>query len=303
MATQFASFGTSPQSAVHQQITSKSNLKVANEASPSRVVVKKELFPTVATGSFPDAPVASPFETVADFYRFGQPSSTPGQQYERQPRTLVEADDERQTSSVRIFGRGPKDNKQRDFIPAYTKFFLESVSESHVERSQIVETFGNFYVFCFGERPPMYTFSGKLVNSRNANWVSDFNFMYDTYLRGTRCVELNARAIITYGGRQVEGLILSSSTGTQAMIEGSVEFQMQVVVFERKFLGFSDDFGFSTSDGENLKADDQFIKMLNQVTGGSQGTGTSNPGVSAAQGQVKRVMAGEPAAGLVSAIA
>lgn len=145
----------------------------------------------------------------------------------------------------------------------------------------------------------MYTFSGKLINSKNANWVQDFMFTYDTYLRGTRCTELNAKAILTYGGRQIDGLILSMQTGTQASLEGSVEFSMQVVVFQRKYLGFSDDFGFATSDGKKLKADEQFLKMLAQVTGGPAGKGTSVSGVSTAIGQVKAGLNGSPAAGLI----
>lgn len=296
---QFAAFGTDPGSLLQQPLQGRVSQLLANEASPIREVEKKELFPTIATGSIPTAPVSEPFEQVADYYRFGKFATGTDGVYETQPRTFDDPAEDQRPASIRLFGQRPKDKRPSDILPAYTKFFIESVQEAHVERSQIVETFGNFYVFMFGERPPVYSFSGKLVNTRNANWLSDFMFMYRTYLRGTKCVELNSRLILTYGGRQIEGLMLNVNTATQAAIEGSVEFSFQVVVFDRKFLGFSDDFGFATSDNQNLKADQQFLKMLNQVTGGATGAGSSQPGVSSAQSAVRKTMAGAPAVGLL----
>lgn len=274
--------------------TGKSELVDANNPEPTKEVEKKEVFPTVATGAVPTAPTPDSADQVADFYRYGKFAAGGQQTYEIFPRTFEDVDDTQRTASIRIFGQGPKDKKPRDFIPAYTKFFLEGVTEGHAERSQIVETFGEFYVFMFGERPPMYGFSGQLVNAKNANWVSDFMFMYHTFLRGTRCVERNAKAILTYGNRQIEGLILGASTTTAATIEGAVGFQFQVVVTERKFLGFSPDLGFSTADNENISGDTAFLKLLNQVAG-AEGAGTSKPGADKAQNAAGEAVAGEGA--------
>lgn len=296
----FASFGTNTGSLLQQPLQSRTSQLLANEANPTKLIEKKELFPTIATGSVPTAPVSNPFEQVADYYRFGKFAAGTEDTYEIQPRLFDDPAEDQKPCSIRVFGQRPKDKRPSDLLPAYTKFFIETVQEAHVERSQIVETFGNFYVFMFGERPPVYNFSGKLVNAKNANWVSDFMFMYRQYLRGTKCVELNSRLILTYGGRQIEGLMLNVNTATQAIMEGSVEFSFQVVVFDRKFLGFSNDFGFATSDNQNLKADEQFLKMLNQVTGGSTGAGSSQPGVSAAQNAVRQTMQGLPAVGLLT---
>jgi hypothetical protein len=297
----FSAFGISDDSLLKQPLQSRASQKLANEALVTRQVEKKLLFPTIATGSIPTAPASDPFEQVADYYRFGKFAVGLEDVYDVLPRTFDDPAEDQKPASIRVFGQRPKDNVAKDLLPAYTKFFIEGVQEAHVERSQIVETFGNFYVFMFGERPPVYSFSGKLVNSKNANWVSDLMFMYETYLRGTRCVEQNARLILTYGGRQIEGLMLNVNTATQAAIEGAVEFSFQVVVFQRKFLGFSADFGFATSDNKNLKADEQFLKMLNQVTGGRTGAGSSAPGVSAAQNAVRLTMLGSPAVGLLTA--
>ena len=297
----FSAFGISDDSLLKQPLQSRASQKLANEALVTKQVEKKLLFPTIATGSIPTAPASDPFEQVADYYRFGKFAVGLEDVYDVLPRTFDDSAEDQKPASIRVFWQRPTDNMATEPLPAYTKFFIEGVQEAHVERSQIVETFGNFYVFMFGERPPVYSFSGKLVNSKNANWVSDLMFMYETYLRGTRCVEQNARLILTYGGRQIEGLMLNVNTATQAAVEGAVEFSFQVVVFQRKFLGFSADFGFATSDNKNLKADEQFLKMLNQVTGGRTGAGSSAPGVSAAQNAVRLTMLGSPAVGLLTA--
>jgi hypothetical protein len=91
-------------------------------------------------------------------------------------------------ASIRVFGaltgkaatKKKDKNKEIDLIPAYTKFILNGTQEGHQERVQIVETFSDFYVFFYGERPPIYTFNGVLINSRNANWVADFMYNFSS---------------------------------------------------------------------------------------------------------------------------
>jgi hypothetical protein len=148
----------------------------------------------------------------------------------------------------------------------------------------------------FGERPPVYNFSGTLVNYANVNWVTDFMFMYERYLRGTRCVERDATAVITYGGRQIEGLILNTANQTNASLEGAVQFQFSIVVFERKFFNFTADMGLSTEDGGNLVVDEAFASLLRQVAG-VEGEGMSNTDISAAHEGITGVMEGQPAVG------
>ena len=277
--------------------------KKANSPDLMKITERSKVYPTQATGADPSKPIVAPEEVSADYYRFGKFSETK-KGYEIQPRTF-EPVDEKVPSSIRIWGKqkgtyGKDRGKDifSDIIPAYTKFFLESVQESHSERSQIIETFGDFYVFMFGERPSVYNFSGQLLNSKNANWVTDFMFMYDRYLRGTRCVEQNATAIVTYGGRQAEGLILSASTMTNAAVEGSVSFNFSLVVFKRSFFNFSADMGYSTSDYKNLTVDKKFRKLLEEIAG-SEGAGSSDPQVSKATGAAKKTALGKLGSSLI----
>lgn len=218
-------------------------------------------------------------ERGADFYRYGQarvqtetgfddlasgdinPTSLQpsGVGFGVMPRRIEEYED--QEASIRIIGPKKGSKEEVDLIPAYTKFFLQSTQESNQERSQIVETFGDFYVFLFGQRPQITTFSGTLLNSKNASWYSDFKFMYQNFLRGTKCVENNSRLILTFGGTQVEGLMLNASFGRNSDMDHGVQFSFQLLILDEKFTNFSNDFGLVVSDGK-LAQSRSFLELL-----------------------------------------
>jgi hypothetical protein len=224
--------------------------------------------------------------SVADYYRDGYSTGSGENRRTSPARTLTEFAEG--PASIRVYGTGTgNQDKERDFIPAYTKFILSSVQEARQERAQIVETFSDFYVFFYGEKPAIFTYSGFLINAKNVNWLADFDYYYDTYMRGTRCVENNARLILTYGGRQVEGYILGVSTQTQAETEMGVPFSFQAIITKKNQIGFSDDFGLSSKGGKTIQ--DQDIKRLLDTVAGKTGAGTSAPGNSKAYNTTKSV--------------
>ena len=238
------------------------------------------------TQGFTPQPVVETATTLqqTDYYRDGELSRNEDGniQYDRWPKTLIEREETR--ASIRVYGRGTgkgasnigKDAKpERDFIPPYTKFIMQSTQEAHQERSQIVETFGEFYLFFYGQRPPVYNFSGTLINAKNANWVSDFYFYYDNYMRGTKCAENNARIILSYGGKQIEGYILEFAMRTDAATEFGVPISFQVVVTKRNQTGFSDDFGIYTDLAGNQTYDETLRSLLDAVAG-VEGKGLSD---------------------------
>jgi hypothetical protein len=208
-------------------------------------------------------------------------------------------------ASIRVYGKstGAKATaKDRDLIPAFTKFIMNSVQEGHQERVQIVETFSDFYMFFYGERPPIYTYNGMLINSKNANWVADFMYYYEDHLRGTKCAEHNAKLILTYGGRQVEGYILSMNTSTTAESEQGVPVSFQVVITKRSRIGFSDDFLITLSNGKVVVEDEAIRKMIEGIAGAA-GKGTASTNNSKAFSKANSVAGGKaPAAGPTKAI-
>lgn len=127
-------------------------------------------------------------------------------------------------------------------VSAYSRFFLQSVSESQVEKYQVVETFSSFYTFFYGKRPAVYRFTGILLNDENHKWVNDFMFFYENYFRGTRTTELNSQAVMTYDGRMVSGFIVDLSLEqASAPVHKGVMFSMNMLITDHVPVTFSSD--------------------------------------------------------------
>lgn len=112
----------------------------------------------------------------------------------------------------------------------YSNFILQNVDEQRVEKQQLVETFGESYIFFFGERPRIMTFKGVLMNTRDFNWKAEFLQNYEQYLRGTKLVEANARMYMYYDDTVIEGYPLSCQVQDDSMSPNMVGFTMQVFV-------------------------------------------------------------------------
>lgn len=195
------------------------------------------------------------------------------------------------TSSNPSAGQGSNKVKEYDFIPPFTKFILESVQEGRQERSQIVETFGDFYVFFYGEKPPIFSYTGTLVNAQNINWVQEFNYYYDNFLRGTKCVEKSARLLLTYGNVQVEGFMLGFNEAFTAMDEQGVKVNFSIVVTKRVDIARGEDFGLSE---DAKKRREMYAAWLEEITG-KTGAGMADSGTSSAYNGVSRALQGGPA--------
>jgi hypothetical protein len=226
--------------------------------APSEKEVSENVSAIMHEGVMKHPVVESATYRSADYYRRGGPFKSktntakngqgdvpkPGFSQDPGPRQLGDPAED-SIGTIRLIGKPNRNQKAApiDLIPPYSKFFLEAVQEGHSERSQVVETFGDFFVFFYGERPAVYNFSGTLLNADNINWAEDFFFYYDNFLRGTKCVEAGAVLTITYGFRQIEGFLMSMNTATQAISERGVSLSFQVLVTDRKYLKLSNDFG------------------------------------------------------------
>lgn len=112
----------------------------------------------------------------------------------------------------------------------YSNFLLQQVQEERMEKQQILETFGEPYIFLFGERARMISFSGVLANTFDFNWESEWWWNYDNYLRGTKCVENDARVFISYDNTIVGGYIISTGSTKVSQERNWVNFQFQMFV-------------------------------------------------------------------------
>jgi hypothetical protein len=104
----------------------------------------------------------------------------------------------------------------RTATDTYTNFFLQSVSENREEKQQIMETFGDPYIFFFGQRARVMQFQGVLLNTWDFNWEAEWWDNYENYLRGTRCVENDARLYLQYDNVMIGGYIIGCASQKQA---------------------------------------------------------------------------------------
>lgn len=91
---------------------------------------------------------------------------------------------------------------------SFSNFILQSVREARMEKHQLVETFGDSYIFFFGESPRFLDFTAVLLNSHDFNWEAEFWENYEQFFRGSKLTELGARIYMFYDDNVVEGYML-----------------------------------------------------------------------------------------------
>jgi hypothetical protein len=138
---------------------------------------------------------------------------------------------------------------------SYANFLIQSLRESRAEKQQIIETFGEDYVYFFGERPRFLEVQGVLINSADFNWKSEFWTNYDQHLRGTKLVEQNARLYFYFDDTVVEGYLLGASTTEESMQPHLMPFNFQLFITNYAILSNVGSVIFGASDtGENGKS-------------------------------------------------
>jgi hypothetical protein len=120
----------------------------------------------------------------------------------------------------------------------YSNFLLQQVQEERMEKQQIVESFGEPYIFLFGERARVMSFSGILANTFDFNWEAEWWHNYEHFLRGTRCVESDARVFLSFDTTLVGGYIVAASASKSTTDQNWVQFQFQL--FVTSYANFSD---------------------------------------------------------------
>jgi len=136
----------------------------------------------------------------------------------------------------------------------YGNFMLQTVQEARMEKNQIVETFGESYIFFFGEAPRFIDVSAVLINSNDFNWEAEFWGNYNAYWRGSRLTELGARLYLFYDDTIVEGYMLNASAVKDSQNPWTVQVQFKMFVTNYTNVSFvdSDDFPIRSSIDPSL---------------------------------------------------
>lgn len=112
----------------------------------------------------------------------------------------------------------------------YANFVVQQIDETRMEKQQIVETFGEDYVFFFGERPRFLNIQGILPNTKDFNWTNEFLANWEESIRGTKLVEQNARLYLYFDEIVVEGYPVSVGVQRQSMMPYHTSFTTQLFV-------------------------------------------------------------------------
>lgn len=159
-------------------------------------------------------------------------------------------------------------------------FILQAVSQTRQEKVQIVETFGPFYAFFYGQKPIVLQCQGMLLNSRNFNWKNEWLRNYGKYLRGTKCVEYRARVYLGFDDVLVQGMILGTSVTQTSDNPFVCPFNFSLLITAYKDLSEGDDsyvnrFG-TTARATGLRGSE--VHPEYPLAGGTGYGGAKNPG-------------------------
>lgn len=164
--------------------------------------------------------------------------------------------------TVKVFNRLGRETEDGQNIPyaseasgspaadAWTDWLLQGVHEERAEKTQIVETFGDTYLYAFGQRPRVLSFTGLLLNTVDYNWRAIFWENWDKYFRATQLVRANARMYIYFDEILVEGYPLNAAAD-QSSADGNV---------------ISFNFTFFVTNYINLTAQSGFEQARNNIT-------------------------------------
>lgn len=111
-----------------------------------------------------------------------------------------------------------------------SNFLIQNVQESRAEKYQLIKTFGDTYIFFFGEEPRVHNVTGILFNTADFNWAAEFWENYDKYLRGTQCVTNGTRVQLSYDDIVIQGYILTAQATYVDDPPEYIPFSFQIIV-------------------------------------------------------------------------
>lgn len=123
----------------------------------------------------------------------------------------------------------------------YSNFILQRVAEARMEKHQIVETFGESYVFFFGEAPRFVDVSAIIVNSHDFNWRAEWWENYENNFRGTKLVEKGARLYLFYDDVILEGYMIQSTAEESANEPHLINMNFRMFVTSYRNIAFVGD--------------------------------------------------------------
>lgn len=136
-----------------------------------------------------------------------------------------------------------------------SNFLLQSIQEGRAEKNQIVETFGDAYIFFFGENPRFVQVQGLLLNSNDFQWRTEWWANYNNFLRGTKLTEMGARMYLFYDDIVLEGYIMEAQAQEGANMPWQVSFSFKMFVTNYSSVNMAGDPNFPVRSSIQLPPD------------------------------------------------
>lgn len=169
---------------------------------------------------------------------------------------LVDAGGPNVASETNSTGSGTKSQVERVGLTStynYSNFIIQQVQDARQEKQQILETFGDPYIFFFGERPRVLVVNGLLMNTLDFNWRTEFWYNYENTLRGTKLVEQNARIYLYWDDIVVEGYMLGATAKDDSSLPYHIPFSFQLFVTNHMYLSTVGDDNYPVTHAVNLQ--------------------------------------------------
>jgi len=138
---------------------------------------------------------------------------------------------------------------------SYSNFILQSVTEARMEKHQIIETFGDAYIYFFGESPRFLEVQAILLNSNDFNWQAEWWANWDQTLRGSKSVENGARTYMFYDDNVVEGYMLMAQAATVSTEPFLVQLSWRMFISSYRNVSFVGDPSFPVPESIYLPPD------------------------------------------------
>lgn len=124
-----------------------------------------------------------------------------------------------------------------------------------MEKHQIIETFGEPYIYFFGESPRFLDVQAILINTNDFNWEAEWWDNWDNRIRGTKAVEQGARTYLFYDDTVVEGYMLMAQAIKTSDQPWTVQLSWRMFVTNYRNVSFVGDPNFPLQANVNLPPD------------------------------------------------
>jgi hypothetical protein len=131
---------------------------------------------------------------------------------------------------------GDVNNEVRTYQRGYIDFLLQRAQESFQEKFQAVELQGDNYTsYFFGQKPPIFQYSGILLNTLQNDWRKAMTLAYLHLLRGTKLAQRKIVMAIAYDEMVVVGSMINLSQVFTSDRQIASDFSFSILVKKIQF--------------------------------------------------------------------